>query len=231
MTTSMITTSTTARGLGRIELAERVAADLVDGWCVNVGIGMPLLLPSVPTPGREILYHCEHGLVGVGRPARADEIDPDVTDAGKGYVTLVEGAASFDSSTSFAIARGGRLDLAVLGGLQVSQHGDLANWMVPGGDPGVGGAMDLAVGARRVWVMMTMLNKLGEPKLVRDCTFALTGKAVVDRVYTDLAVFEFVDERLTLREYAPGVGADEVAAAIAAEYVVELWPTRTKRSA
>lgn len=209
----------------RTAMAARVARDLEDGWCVNVGIGMPLLLPGTPTPGREILYHCEHGLVGVGRPAEPDEVDLDVTDAAKGYVTLADGAASFDSSTSFAIARGGRLDLTVLGGLQVSRTGDLANWVVPGGDPGVGGAMDLAVGARRVWVMMNLLSKRGEPKLVDKCSYPLTAKGVVDRLYGDLAIFEFVDGSTVLREYADGADADQVAAATAVHYEVDLWPT------
>lgn len=216
-------TSVAVPGRTRVRLAERVAADLEDGWCVNVGIGMPLLLPGLPTPGREILYHCEHGLVGVGRPALEAEIDLDLTDAGKGYVTLGSGGASFDSSISFAIARGGRLDLTVLGGLQVSQHGDLANWLVPGGDPGVGGAMDLAVGARQAWVMMTLLNKHGEPKFVDECSFALTARGVVSRLYSDLAIFEFIDGTPILREYADGVDHDQVIAAIGTDVAVELW--------
>ncbi|WUD78258.1 CoA-transferase subunit beta [Streptomyces sp. NBC_00510] len=213
--------TTTQQGLTRAELARRVADDLVDGWCVNVGIGAPLLLPEQTTPGREIVYHSEHGLLGVG-PAPQGTPDPDVTDAGKNPVTLLEGAASFDSSLSFAIARGGRLDLCVLGALQVGENGDLANWLVPGGSPGVGGAMDLVAGARRVWVMMTHLDKHGEPKLRKRCSFPLTGPGVVDRVYTDLAVFEFVDGVLTLRECAPGITPDHVAAATEATHTVDL---------
>ncbi|MFB7291861.1 3-oxoacid CoA-transferase subunit B [Actinacidiphila glaucinigra] len=213
--------TTAQQGLTRAELARRVADDLVDGWCVNVGIGVPLLLPEQATPGREIVYHCEHGLLGVG-PAPQAAPDPDVTDAGKNPVTLVEGAASFDSSLSFAIARGGRLDLCVLGALQVGENGDLANWLVPGGNPGVGGAMDLVAGARRVWVMMTHLDKQGRPKLRERCSFPLTGPGVVDRVYTDLAVFEFVDGVLTLRECAPGVTPERIAALTEAAYSVDL---------
>ncbi|MFL6121250.1 3-oxoacid CoA-transferase subunit B [Actinophytocola sp.] len=213
--------TTTHQGLSRPELARRVAEDLEDGWCVNVGIGAPLLQPAQATPGKEIVYHCEHGLLGVG-PAPTGEPDPDVTDAGKNPVTLLDGAASFDSSLSFAIARGGRLDLCVLGALQVGENGDLANWLVPGGDPGVGGAMDLVVGARRVWVMMTHLDKRGNPKLRKECTFPLTGPGVVDRVYTDLAVFEFVERVLTLRECAPGINPDDIAALTEATYTVDL---------
>lgn len=218
-----MTTTTQPTGLSRTELAHRVAADLVDGWCVNVGIGAPLLLPAQVPPDRQVLFHCEHGLVGIGPQVPAEEADPDVTDAGKNYVSLLEGAAAFDSSISFAIARGGRLDLAVLGALQVGETGDLANWVVPGGDPGVGGAMDLAVGARRVWVMMTHLDKQGNPKLLSSCTFPLTGRGVVDRVYTDLAVFEFVDGRLVLRECAAGTGPERVAELTEAAFTVDLW--------
>ncbi|MEV6638551.1 3-oxoacid CoA-transferase subunit B [Amycolatopsis sp. NPDC051371] len=206
----------------RTELARRVADDLEDGWCVNVGIGAPLLLPGQPTPGKEILYHCEHGLLGVGPPPEG-EPDPDITDAGKNPVTLLAGAAAFDSSLSFAIARGGRLDLCVLGALQVGENGDLANWVVPGGNPGVGGAMDLAVGARRVWVMMNHVDKRGNAKLRKECTFPLTGVGVVDRVYTDLAVFEFTGGVLTLRECAPGVRPEQIAPLTEATYTVDLW--------
>ncbi|WIX98370.1 3-oxoacid CoA-transferase subunit B [Amycolatopsis mongoliensis] len=217
-----MTTVTPPRALSRTDLARRVAADLEDGWCVNVGIGAPLLLPDQPTPGREVLYHCEHGLLGVGPPPEG-EPDPDITDAGKNPVTLLEGAAAFDSSMSFAIARGGRLDLCVLGALQVGENGDLANWLVPGGNPGVGGAMDLAVGARRVWVMMDHVDKQGNAKLRKECTFPLTGPGVVDRVYTDLAVFEFAEGVLTLRECAPGVRPEQLAPLTEAAYTVDLW--------
>lgn len=213
--------TTVQKGLSRAELARRVARDLEDGWCVNVGIGAPLLLPEQTTPGREIFYHCEHGLLGAGPPPTG-EPDPDITDAGKNYITLVEGAAAFDSSLSFAIARGGRLDLCVLGALQVDENGDLANWLVPGGNPGVGGAMDLVVGARQVWIMMNHVDKHGNPKLRKQCTFPLTGPDVVDRVYTDLAVFEFVAGVLTLRECAPGVTPEHIASLTEATYTVDL---------
>jgi 3-oxoacid CoA-transferase B subunit len=218
-----MTTTTRPAGRSRVELAQRVAADLVDGWCVNVGIGQPLALPAHVPPDRQVLFHCEHGLVGIGAQVAGDDVDPDVTDAGKNYVSLVDGAVAFDSATSFAIARGGRLDLAVLGALQVSETGDLANWLVPGGDPGVGGAMDLAVGARQVWVMTSHLDKHGRPKLLSRCTFPLTGRGVVDRVYTDLGVFEFVEGRLVLRECADGTDPDQLAPLTEAAYTVDLW--------
>ncbi|GAA3552198.1 3-oxoacid CoA-transferase subunit B [Amycolatopsis ultiminotia] len=217
-----MTTVLPPAGLSRAQLARRVADDLRDGWCVNVGIGAPLQLPAQATPGKEIIYHCEHGLLGVGPPPEG-EPDPDITDAGKNPVTLLEGAAAFDSSLSFAIARGGRLDLCVLGALQVAENGDLANWLVPGGNPGVGGAMDLAVGARRLWVMMTHLDKQGNAKLRKHCTFPLTGAEVVDRVYTDLAVFEFAGGVLTLRECAPAVTPDQLATLTEATFTVDLW--------
>jgi 3-oxoacid CoA-transferase B subunit len=210
-------------GLSRARLAQRVAADLVDGWCVNVGIGAPLQLPACVPHDRDVLFHSEHGLVGIGPQVSGEDIDPDVTDAGKNPVGLVEGAAAFDSSLSFAIARGGRLDLAVLGALQVSQTGDLANWLVPGGDPGVGGAMDLAMGARRVWVMMNHLDKRGNPKLLSRCTFPLTAAAVVDRVYTDLAVFEFAAGALILRECVAGMDPERLASLTDAAYTADLW--------
>ncbi len=218
-----MTTAARPTGLSRVEMARRVAADLVDGWCVNVGIGAPLQLPAHVAADRQILFHCEHGLVGIGPQVSGDDVDPDVTDAGKNYVSLIEGAVACDSAMSFAIARGGRLDLAVLGALQVGQDGDLANWVVPGGDPGVGGAMDLAVGARRVWVLMTHLDKHGTSKLMPRCTFPLTGRAVVDRVYTDLAVFEFVGGSLVLRECVPGTDPEQLAPLTGAAFTVDLW--------
>lgn len=214
-----------ARSLTRTRsaLAQRVAADLEDGWVANIGIGIPSSIPALVPPEVEVMFHCEHGLLGVGRPAEASEVDPDITDAAKAHVTLVEGASAFDSSLSFAIARGGRLDVTVLGALQVSGHGDLANWVVPGGDPGVGGAMDLAVGARRCWVTMMLADKTGAAKLLPACTFPLTGQRVVDRLYSDLGVFEFVDDATVLRELPDGVRVDDVAAATPVRFEVDLW--------
>jgi 3-oxoacid CoA-transferase B subunit len=199
-------------GRDREQLAARVAADLEDGWCVNLGVGLPLGVVHHLPPDREIMLHAEHGLVGIGAAAAAGTQDPDLTDAGGNHVTLAPGASAFDSSTSFAIIRGGHLDVAVLGGLQVSRGGDLANWWVPGsGRVAVGGAMDLVSGARRVWVVMTHTDRKGRPKLVNECAFPLTGAGVVDRVYTDLAVFDVTREGMALVECADGVTVDDVA--------------------
>lgn len=209
-------------GRSREQLAERVAADMEDGWYVNLGVGLPLLIPRYLAADTEVLLHGEHGLVGLGQPPAAGEEDPDLTNAGGGPATLRPGGVSFDSATSFAIIRGGHLDAAVLGGLQVSRGGDLANWSVPGGRPAVGGAMDLATGARRVWVVMTHVDRDGRPKLVDECSFPLTGAGVVTRVYTDLAVFDVTDAGLTLVECADGVTVDEVADRTATDFEVRL---------
>jgi len=215
-----MTTTDTTTGLTRAELAARVAQDFENGWCVNLGIGLPLLVPLYVPQDREVMMHAEHGLVGVGPMAGPDEIDPDLTDAGKNFITLSTGAAAFDSATSFSIVRGGRLDLTVLGGLQVSQDGDLANWLVPGRDPGVGGAMDLVAGARQVWVVMDHVDKYGRPKIVRRCDFPLTGAACVSRIYTSHGVFEFRDSGLVLLECAAGVTVDELRHITEAEFTV-----------
>jgi 3-oxoacid CoA-transferase B subunit len=166
------------------------------------------------------MIHAEHGLIGIRGSAGRDEEDPDLTDAGKNFVTLQAGAAAFDSSVSFAIVRSGRLDLTIMGGLQVSEGGDLANWVVPGRGPGVGGAMDLAIGARQVWIVMDHVDRFGNPKLVRHCTFPLTGANVVHRVYTTLAVFEFVHQAMTLIRFAPGVTESDVRSVTEASYRV-----------
>lgn len=198
-------------GRSREQLAARVAADLADGWCVNLGVGLPLLVPAHLAAGKEVLLHGEHGLLGIGPAAPPGRQDPDLIDAGGNPVLLNPGAVAFDSATSFAIIRGGHLDVAVLGGLQVSAAGDLANWSAPGGRPRVGGAMDLVTGARRVWVVMTHTDRDGRPKLVRECTFPLTGAGVVDRVYTNLGVFDVTHGGLTLTERAEGVSVEDIA--------------------
>jgi 3-oxoacid CoA-transferase B subunit len=212
----------TGRALSREELAARIARDLWPGATVNLGIGIPLLVADhIPADG-SIAIHTENGLLGMGRAATGEEIDPDLIGAGKGYTTAVPGASVFDSSISFGMIRSGRLDVTVLGALEVSETGDLANWYVPGGRPGVGGAMDLVSGAREVWVATQHVDRAGTPKLVRQCRYPLTGRGVVTRVYTDLAVFEVRDGRLVLRELAPGVGADEIAAKTEAAFVTDL---------
>jgi 3-oxoacid CoA-transferase subunit B len=211
-------TTPAVRGLPREGIAERLARDLRDGYVVNLGVGIPLLVPRYIPPDTEVILHAENGVLGLGpRPAPPDE-DPDLTDAGKQPVTLINGAAIVDSATSFAIVRGGHLDVTVLGALQVSADGDLANWYVPGRSPAVGGATDLVAGAREVWVVMEHVDRAGRPKIVERCTFPLTGRRVVTRIYTDLAVFHVVDGQLRLTECAPGIRPEAVRQRTAARY-------------
>lgn len=208
--------------LTREGIARRLALDLRDGYVVNLGVGIPLLVPRFIPVGTEVILHAENGVLGLGPPPPPDRADPDLTDAGKQPASLISGAAIVDSAMSFAIVRGGHLDVAVLGALQVSARGDLANWYVPGKNPAVGGAMDLVAGAREVWVVMEHLDRAGRPKIVEECTFPLTGRQVVTRVYTDLAVFGVADGRLRLAECAPGVTPEAVRARTAARYVENL---------
>jgi len=211
-----------APGLSREGIARRLALDLRDGYAVNLGVGIPLLVPRFIPAGTEVILHAENGVLGLGPPPPPDRADPDLTDAGKQPASLISGAAIVDSAMSFAIVRGGHLDVAVLGALQVSARGDLANWYVPGKNPAVGGAMDLVAGAREVWVVMEHLDRAGRPKIVEECTFPLTGRRVVTRVYTDLAVFGVANGRLRLAECAPGVTPEAVRARTAARYVENL---------
>jgi 3-oxoacid CoA-transferase subunit B len=211
-----------APGLSREGIARRLALDLRDGYVVNLGVGIPLLIPRFIPAGTEVILHAENGVLGLGPSPPPDRADPDLTDAGKQPASLISGAAIVDSAMSFAIVRGGHLDVAVLGALQVSARGDLANWYVPGKNPAVGGAMDLVAGAREVWVVMEHLDRAGRPKIVEECTFPLTGRRVVTRVYTDLAVFGMADGRLRLAECAPGVPPEAVRARTAARYVENL---------
>ena len=188
--------------ISRDELAQRIAADIPEGSLVNLGIGAPTLVANFLPQDEEIILHTENGLLGMGEAPGPGLIDPDLINAGKQPVTALPGASYFHHADSFAMMRGGHLDVCVLGAFQVSQHGDLANWSTgaPGAIPAIGGAMDLAIGAKQVFVMTDLLTKHGESKLVAECTYPLTGVGCVTRIYTDHAIFDVTAEGLAVRE-------------------------------
>ncbi len=199
-------------GLSRDDIAKRAAADLWDGAVVNLGIGVPSLVANYVPADREIIYHSENGVLGVGPSPAAGKGDPDLINASKQLITLMPGASIFHHTDSFVMIRGGHIDLALLGAMQVSVEGDLANWST--GDekmpPAVGGAMDLAAGARGVYVLMEHTTKDGSPKIVERCTYPLTAKRVVKRIYTNLAVIDVTPSGLVARELAPGLSFAEL---------------------
>jgi 3-oxoadipate CoA-transferase, beta subunit len=198
--------------LGRDELAMRVAQDIPEGWSVNLGIGIPTLVANYVPPQREVIFHSENGILGMGPAPTPDTLNPWLVNASRQHVTLRQGASLMNHADSFALVRGGHLDLCVLGAFQVAENGDIANWARSDDEtaPAIGGAMDLAAGARRIWAVMEHVTRSGEKRLLRRCTYPLTAKGVTSRVYTDLAVIDVTPRGFVVIDMVPGLSLEEL---------------------
>ncbi len=217
--------------LTREQMAQRIAQELKDGYYVNLGIGIPTLVANYVPEGMNVVLQSENGILGMGSFPTEAEVDPDLINAGKQTLTVTEGAAFFDSATSFAMIRGGHVDLTVLGAFEVDQNGSIASWMIPGKlVKGMGGAMDLVAGADNIIVAMAHANKKGESKLLENCTLPLTGKHCIKRVLTDLGLFTIEDGAFHLQELAPGVTIAEVEAKTAGKLIVNGTPKHMQLS-